>query len=117
MNVSSTEHAMIVRVRGPRVCAENVVRFKDSLLALVERGAAHLIVDLGSVKSIDSSGIAAFLLVLKRLGPRRDLVLCNLRSQVEKSFRITRMDRVFSISSDLDAASESLRGVQLLKAA
>jgi anti-sigma B factor antagonist len=117
MIVSSTEQALIVRVRGPRLCAENVVRFRDSLLGLVHQGASNLIVDLGSVKSIDSSGIAAFLQVLKRLGPRGDLLLCNLRSQVEKSFRITRMDRVFSILPDLDAACESLQTAQLLKAA
>jgi len=117
MIISSTDHALTVRVRGPRLCAENVVRFKDSLLAQIQQGASNLIVDLGSVKSIDSSGIAAFLQVLKRLGPRGDLVLCNLRPRVEKSFRITRMDRVFSILPDLDAAGESLRAVQLLKAA
>jgi len=90
---------------------------KDSLLTLVEQGACNLIVDLGSVKSIDSSGIAAFLVILKRLGPRGELVLSNMSLRVAQAFRITRMDRVFTIVPNLAKACELFGDTGLREAA
>jgi len=117
MIISSSENAPVARVAGPQVSAENAVRMKDDLLTLIHQGAVNLIVDLGSVKSIDSSGIAAFLMILKRLGPRGDLVFINIGSRVEQAFRITRMDRVFTIVPSLAEACELLGDSGLRKAA
>ena len=115
--VSATPHGLIVRVAEPRLCADKAVGLKDFLLALVDQGSRRMVIDLRSVRSINSSGIAALLIVLKMIGPRGDLALCNMNAKVEKAFKITRMDRVFRVFPNVEAACADAGGIELLKVA
>jgi anti-sigma B factor antagonist len=59
----------------------------------------RLIVDLGEVPYMDSSGVATFVeaMQLARKGGSR-LVLCGLQDRVRSVFEIARLDMVFTIS-------------------
>ncbi len=69
---------------------------------------ARLIIDLTEVGYMDSSGVATLVEALqlaRRHGTRLDL--CGLQPRVHSIFEIARLDGVFSIHSDLEAAIAS----------
>ena len=88
--------------------AANAAGFKRSILDLIEDGHSRIVIDLGQVNAVDSSGISALVGVLQRLGLRGEMALCGMSEKVERLFTLTRMDRVFPIHSDADGAVRAL---------
>jgi anti-sigma B factor antagonist len=69
---------------------------------------ARMVIDLEGVNYMDSSGVAALVEVLRaQTKAKRKLVLCNLQSRVKGIFEIARLDSVFTIVGDLDAARQA----------
>ncbi len=69
-----------------------------------EDAGARIVLDLGQVEFIDSSGLGAIVAAMKQLGPDRRLDLVALNPNVDKVFRLTRMDSVFRIFDTLEDA-------------
>jgi anti-sigma B factor antagonist len=67
-------------------------------------GHPRVVLDLAQVKFLDSSGLGAIVAVKKLLGPDRVLELSGLTPTVEKVFRLTRMDTIFTIHPSHEAA-------------
>lgn len=61
------------------------------------------ILDLSGVAFLDSSGLGAVVAVMKMMAPDRPLELSGLTPTVDKVFRLTRMDSVFTIRTELPA--------------
>ena len=75
------------------------------LLEVVKGGHSRVIIDLGGVMFMDSSGVATLVEVLREQRARGGkLVLCNLQNRVLSIFKISRLDSVFTIAADRDAA-------------
>ncbi len=74
----------------------------------IEAGRSRLVLDLGKVSFIDSTGLGALVGLLKRVGMRGELVVCGVQPSVEQMFRLTRMDRVFRIFRTADEAVAQL---------
>ncbi|AZQ65882.1 anti-sigma factor antagonist [Silicimonas algicola] len=108
MHMTATEigPALVVAVGDRRIDAAVAVRFKDKMLELTKHPADRVILDLGNVDFLDSSGLGAVVGSMKQLGRTRHLDLAAMTPTVEKVFRITRMDRVFRIFPTVDAALE-----------
>ena len=104
MTVSEVGSALIVTVGDRRIDAAVAVRFKDKMLELTQHDSTRVILDLGQVEFLDSSGLGAVVGSMKQLGRSRTLDLAGLTPTVEKVFRITRMDRVFRIFPDTESA-------------
>ena len=79
------------------------VRLREAL----DQRPARLVVDLGGVDYMDSSGVATLVegLQIARRGSTT-LVLANLRDRVRSVFEIARLDTVFTIVSTVDEAVE-----------
>lgn len=95
---------LVVRIEDDRLDAVMAVRFKDEMRALAGGVHPRVILDLSQVDFLDSSGLGALVAVLKEVGSGRSFVLTGLTSNVEKVFRLTRMDSVFTIYPDVDTA-------------
>lgn len=91
------EGVRVVSVRERRIDAAVVIRFKEEMRAIVDGGPARVILDLSQVEFLDSSGLGAVVSVMKHMGPGRALELARLTPTVQKVFRLTRMDSVFTI--------------------
>ncbi len=91
-------------VGAERIDATSAIQFKDKFREAVQDGGARILLDLGRVEFLDSSGLGAVVATMKLLGPERKLELAGLTPTVEKVFRLTRMDTVFKIHADVDAA-------------
>lgn len=104
--------ALVVCVNEERLDAAIAIRFKDLMREVTSQPSQRVILDLSRVTFLDSSGLGAVVAVMKTLGPDRRLELAGLTPNVERVFRLTRMDSVFSIHRSVDAAlREGIRNV------
>lgn len=88
---------LVARVQDARIDAAIAIRFKDRMREVLSDPAPRVVLDLSHVDFLDSSGLGAVVAVMKMAGPGRSLELAGLTPTVEKVFRLTRMDRVFTI--------------------
>ncbi|WP_149588528.1 STAS domain-containing protein [Tabrizicola flagellatus] len=93
-----------VSVIDDRIDAATAIQFKEKMRDATRNGPARVVLDLARVQFLDSSGLGAIVAVKKLLGPDRILELASLTPTVEKVFRLTRMDSIFTIHPNLDAA-------------
>lgn len=64
-----------------------------------------VVIDFGTVRHINSSGIARLLRLRKRLIEENGrLVLCGLNPQVTSVFQVTGLDKIFNFAEDSDNA-------------
>lgn len=94
---------LVIRAEDDRIDAAGAIRFKERMRAIAlgsagpQGSAARIVLDLSRVTFLDSSGLGAVVAVMKLLGPDRRLELAGLTPAVEKVFRLTRMDSIFTI--------------------
>ena len=76
-----------------------------SLNAIIEKKPRRLVVDLSGVTYIDSAGLAALIQAMQKVeGYGGKFVLAGLQETVRSIFEISRLDQVFQIFPDADAA-------------
>ena len=110
MKLCSEMHGpvQVIQVLESRIDAAVVIRFKDEMWRLVEGGTGRVMLDLGQVDFVDSSGLGAIVAASKLVGADRRLELAALAPQVRKVFQLTRMDTVFAIHESADDAFTDL---------
>jgi anti-sigma B factor antagonist len=81
---------------------------KAQLQPLIGAQQPTVVVDMGGVSYIDSSGLALFIEAMQRVhGYGGKFALCALRPSVRTIFDISRLDQVFKIFPDRKAAMEA----------
>ncbi|MGZ5179970.1 MAG: STAS domain-containing protein [Ramlibacter sp.] len=90
----------VVVPRMKRLDASVAPAFKQEVVKLVEAGERRLVLDLGGVEFLDSSGLGALVSILKALGSQGAMAVCGARGAVLSLFKLTRMDKVFPIDAD-----------------
>lgn len=93
---------LVIRALDDRIDAAGAIQFKEQMRDLTAASSSRVILDLSNVQFLDSSGLGAVVSVMKLLAPARKLELAGLTPTVEKVFRLTRMDTVFTIHPGLD---------------
>ena len=96
--------ALIVTAIMPRIDAVIAIQFKDGMRDACKDGPARVVLDLEQVDFIDSSGLGAIVATMKLLAPDQKLELATLSENVDKVFRLTRMDSIFAIHANTNAA-------------
>lgn len=99
----------LIKVAEDRIDAAVAIQFKDLVREMTEDGPMRVVLDLSRVTFLDSSGLGAVVAAMKQIGAGRKLELAGLTPNVEKVFRLTRMDTVFTIHPDIDALGLGLR--------
>ncbi len=93
-----------VSVLEDRIDAATAIQFKEKMRDVTKDGPPRVVLDLARVQFLDSSGLGAIVAVKKLLGPDRVLELSGLTPTVEKVFRLTRMDSIFTIHFSVELA-------------
>jgi len=88
---------LAVTVLDSRIDAAIAIQFKERMREATQVASARVVLDLSHVAFLDSSGLGAVVAVMKLLAPERRLELAGLTPTVQKVFRLTRMDTVFTI--------------------
>ena len=105
LNLEKTKDYSIVFIQEERIDAHNSGELKDYILHLIELGEVNIIVQLESVRFIDSSGLGALLSGYKNADAKSGkLALACCRPQVLSMFELTRLNRVFDIYADFQEA-------------
>ena len=106
MDLTSTQvdNIQIVTVNAARIDAAVAIRFKDNMRGMTEFGPERIVLDLSQVEFVDSSGLGAIVASMKQLNGSSKLDLAGLTPNVDKVFRLTRMDTIFAIHDSADAA-------------
>jgi anti-sigma B factor antagonist len=94
----------VLRIAG-EVDLYNAPQLKEEMLALIDGGVRHLIVDLSQTQLLDSTGLGALIGGLKRLRERDgDLCLMSPRPRIRRDLEKTRLVKVFDICDSIDGA-------------
>ncbi|HEX4484970.1 MAG TPA: STAS domain-containing protein [Terriglobales bacterium] len=98
----------IVDCSGRITLGEGSITLRDTVSGLLAKGQKKILLNLGDVNYIDSSGIgelvSAFTTVRKQGG---DLKLLNLTKKVHDLLQITKLYTVFDVKDDETAAVKS----------
>jgi len=107
INVTKENGVVIVAVGG-EIDADTSPRLRELFDKLLGEGEQSYVIDMAGVEFMDSSGLAAFVRLFKRVRiGKGDVRLCGLRPEVLKIFELTRLNRVFDIFETRDEAVES----------
>ena len=98
----------IITVKGDLVIGDAETNFKKTVTRLLEEGHVNLLVDLSAVGFLDSSGLGALVRALtnsQKEGGQTKLL--NAGPQIRKLLQMTKLDSVFEIHEDMEAAVSS----------
>jgi anti-sigma B factor antagonist len=110
LSARDAEGYLILDVAG-EIDVYTAPQLRERLIALVEGGARHVIVNLDRVEFLDSTGLGVLVGALKRLrGVGGELFLACGQERLLKIFRITGLDRVFTMFPSVEAATASGQG-------
>ena len=109
ISAESKNDGVILHLNG-KVIGDSVAQLGQTIEEQMGQETGWLIVDLAEVPLMDSSAlgtvIAAFLKLRDRNGK---LVLVNARKSIRDVLAITKLDSLFEVHDDVQAALESVR--------
>ena len=98
----------IVDLKGRIVLGEGSITVRDTVHDLLTKGQKRILLNLGDVSYIDSSGIGELVSAFaatKKLGG--ELKLLNLTKRIQDLLQITKLYTVFDVKDDEASAVES----------
>lgn len=106
-SVETTGKTTVVAVLANKLDAGIAKEFKTGITPLLETHN-QIVLDLGSITFIDSSGLGAILSCLRLVtGRQGELKLCNLSKSARILFELVRMHKVFEIFNTREEAVAS----------
>lgn len=97
----------VLKLEG-RLDASSGKDIKEKVSALAKEKRVNLVIDIGAVDFIDSSGLGSLVASLRsvnKLGG--DIKIASLQNPVRAIFELTRLHRIFEIFDDSTAAAKS----------
>jgi anti-sigma B factor antagonist len=100
----------VLEPRGSLIGGEETDELKAKAKDLIEQGNKKIVLDLGGISYINSSGIGALVgihsMYQKVSG---QIKLCNVAKGVQNVFVITKLTSVFDVEEDRNTAINSLK--------
>jgi anti-sigma B factor antagonist len=99
----------MVEICGRLNLGNSLVSIESSLKRLIEQGARKLVVDLGAVKYIDSSGIGMLVScygAMNQAGGR--IRIAGTQGSVAKAFHLVHLDRIIPFDADAETACRNI---------
>lgn len=106
LQVSEREHAVVLTVTAEPALST----LWKSLEPFVEAGKKGFVIDLGPMRYLNSTSIAAILTARNRAAAHgARLVVANLGDGIRSVFRILKLERLFDLELTLDRAVQAVR--------
>lgn len=107
-NVSERYNCVIIEFKGNVMGGPDAVNLNEKLHELIEDDKKHVVVDLGKVKFMNSSGLGMLiggLTTMRKAGG--DLRIANAADKIESLLMVTKLITVFKHFKSLDKAIAS----------
>jgi anti-sigma B factor antagonist len=105
LNVYSDTPGSTVVAVGGEIDVYSAPKLRERLIALVDSGSYHLIVDMEAVEFLDSTGLGVLVGGLKRVRAHDGWIdLVCTQGRILRIFRITGLSKVFSIYNSVAEA-------------
>lgn len=106
IELERTDDTCVVSLSG-EVDVYTSPALKERLIESVDSGCSNILVDMSNVAFIDSSGLGVLVSGLRRVKERGgNMRLVCTKDSILKIFRITGLDKVFPIFSDMEEARQ-----------
>lgn len=77
-------------------------KFKQKVLDAFDKDAKDLLIDCKNLEYLDSTGLGAFIYILKKLKEQDyKIYIDNIKPNIKKLFDITKLDKLFIIRGEL----------------
>jgi anti-sigma B factor antagonist len=112
LSVHDNHGVTVVEVSG-EMDAGSSAQLGEELDYLLTEGSRRLVIDLGKVGFVNSSGLATLILYYKRARSNcGDISLAALQPKVRQAFQLSRLDRVFDLQPDVAKAVQGFTSPQ-----
>jgi anti-sigma B factor antagonist len=106
-------HGVTVVMASGEMDAENSAQLGEQLNHLLTEGIRKVVIDLGKVGFMNSSGLATLIHYYKRARSNcGDISLAAVQPTVRQAFQLTRLDRMFDLQPDVARAVQRFTGPQ-----
>jgi anti-anti-sigma factor len=93
----NSEGFCVIGIDG-RIDTTNFNTFENEILAIIDGGNTHIVLNCGKMNYISSSGLRVFLIVQKKLlGLGGKLHLCEMQPTIKEIFDISGFSSIFKI--------------------
>lgn len=110
LDISTQSEITVVKLNEARLDAALAPEFKTTMVGLVNDGHTKLVLDLSALDFMDSSGLGSIVSVLKALGGKGDFIITGAKGTVDQLFKLTRMDRVFTLLGSVEDGINKING-------
>ena len=107
-NVSERYNCVVIEFKGNVMGGPDAVNLNEKLHELIENGKKNVVVDLGKVKFMNSSGLGMLiggLTTMRKAGG--DLRIANAAEKIESLLMVTKLITVFKHYKSVDEAIAS----------
>lgn len=101
---------VVVRFAGSRLDAVRAPDVKTALRTGLAERPTRVLIDVGNLDFIDSTGLGTLVFLLKLMGEGGRVAVLGAKPNVRRLFEITRLDTVFRLTADREAAALVLAG-------
>jgi anti-sigma B factor antagonist len=106
VTIERHDRVLIIRPVGEIDLARSP-SLRVQMMQLQDEPYDRLIIDLGGVPYMDSSGVATLVEAMQAARRmRRSLVVCSLQDKVRSIFEIAKLDSIFTLAADVDEAKK-----------
>lgn len=93
-----------------RLAMADAAAVREQLKTIIEQGRGRVLIDLGGLTFMDSSGCSVLISAFKAIrGKSGRLVLSNLSPEIQSLIELTRLNEIFEIFADTDIALASFK--------
>lgn len=93
-----------------RVDAAAAPELKKMLDEAMAGAPNKVVLDLGNVKFMDSTGLGLLVSLIKQIGPDGAIAVANAQPAVARLFELTRLGKLFGLVADVPAARALVSG-------
>ena len=104
LSITHEENLVLVTVLDTRLDASLSPEFRKQMEETIIQEDKHILIDISTIKFMDSSTLGAMVGILKTMKNNNKLVIVGASGVVLELFTLTRMDRVFTLANDVSDA-------------
>ena len=107
-NTTESYNSVVIEFKGHVMGGPDAVSLNEKLHELIDAEKTHIVVDLGKVKFMNSSGLGMLigaLTTMRKAGG--DLVIANATDKIESLLIVTKLITVFKHYKSVDEAAAS----------